>query len=70
MICTATMPAPGGAVESERPIDGWVSLAAAARMAGLHETTILRLALAGDVRHRVRGRRIVFALEDVRKAAS
>ena len=48
----------------------WISLAEASRVSGLHETTVLRLALAGDVRHRTRGLRTVFHAEDVRRVAS
>ena len=58
----------GAAPETERPSD-WITLAEASRVSGLHETTLLRMALAGDFRHRVRGRRTLFAAEDVRRAS-
>ena len=58
----------GAAPETERPSD-WITLAEASRVSGLHETNLLRMALAGDIRHRVRGRRTPFAAEDVRRAA-
>jgi hypothetical protein len=68
MCCTTTDAAPCAAPETERPSD-WITLAAASRVSGLHETTLLRMALAGDFRHRVRGRRTPFSAEDVRRAA-
>jgi hypothetical protein len=48
----------------------WFSLAEAARVSCLHETTVLRLALAGSIRYRVRGRRTLFAAADVRRQAA
>jgi len=65
---TETEAAPGAAPETERPFD-WITLAAASRVSGLHQTSLLRMALTGDIRHRVRGRRTLFAAEDVRRAA-
>lgn len=61
--------APCAAPDSEQPADQYVTLAAASRMSGLHETTVLRMALAGDVRYRTRGRRVVFSAEDIRSAS-
>jgi hypothetical protein len=67
----ATLAAPE-AVSSDRPSVApadYLSLASAARLTGLHETTILRCALAGDIRTRQRGRRTLICAEDVRKIA-
>lgn len=71
MSATATLAAPMAA-ESDRPSDGadFITLAEASRVSRLHETTLLRLALAGDVRYRTRGRRTLFHADDVRRVAS
>ena len=68
MCDTTTEAAPIAAPETETPPD-WMTLAAASRASGLHETTLMRMALAGDIRHRVRGRRALFSAADVRRAA-
>jgi len=65
----ATQAAPLEAAGTDRPADDWLSLAEAARVSGLHQTTILRISLAGDIRHRVRGRRTLFHGGDVRRHA-
>jgi N-glycosylase/DNA lyase len=57
--------AASSAAESDRPSEEWLSLAEASRVSKLHETTVLRCALAGDVAHRIRGRRTLFRRADV-----
>jgi excisionase family DNA binding protein len=69
MYGTATEATPCAATAGDRPAEEFITLAEASRLSGLHETTILRMALAGDIRHRVRGRRTLFSAEDVRRAA-
>jgi hypothetical protein len=68
MCCIATETARAAAPETETPPD-WMTLAAASRASGRHEATLMRMALAGDIRHQVRGRRTLFSAEDVRRAA-
>jgi hypothetical protein len=67
-IASATAAAPCAAPPGDRPAE-YVTLAEAARRTGLHETTVLRSALAGDVRHKQRGRRTLFHVEDLRRVA-
>lgn len=47
----------------------WVTMAEATRLAGRHETTILRAALAGQVRYRRSGLRILYHSGDVGRLA-
>lgn len=54
---------------SSDPASEWLTLAEASRLSGLHETSVLRMAVAGDIRHRTRGRQALFAAADVRRLA-
>jgi hypothetical protein len=68
-MSSAVLTAPCAA-ESQSPSEGtvYISLAEASRVSGLHETTVLRMALAGDIAFRSRGRRTLFSAADVRRA--
>jgi hypothetical protein len=63
--CTATAQAEPTAPPDD---DGYISLAKAARVARLHETTLLRMTAAGLIQTKIRGRRTVYRAEDVRRA--
>jgi hypothetical protein len=60
-----------GTIDSESlsPSRDWISLAEASRVSRLHETTLMRMALAGDITFKRRGRRTLFSAADVRRAA-
>jgi excisionase family DNA binding protein len=58
-------PAPDGARRGE-----WISLAEAARILGVHPTSVQRAALAGSIRHRsIAGMRTRYRREDVERLA-
>lgn len=69
-IVTATL---AGAVAAPRPPrrDGaWITLAEAARILGIHPTSVQRAALAGGIRHRAMpGTRTRYSREDVERLA-
>ena len=68
-MCTATAASPSAAPETARPSEEFITLAEGSRISGLHEVTLTRMRLAGDIRFKTRGRRTPFAAEDVRRAA-
>ena len=69
-IATLTGPAAGPRREASDACQ-WITLAEAARILGVHPTTIQRAALAGSIRHRtIRGTRVRYHRDDVTSLVS
>ena len=68
-IATAALLAGSVGGRPPRP-PAWITLAEAARILGIHPTSVQRAALAGSIRHRsVAGMRTTYHREDVERLA-